>query len=207
MHERHGIPGLRTLYRPERVLVLLVGESAPAGGTHYYLANSNLFFAIREAFVRVYGAKTPEGDEFLSFARDRGTWLIDLAVGPVNHLRGSERRAAVRRGAERAIRLVRETDPRFVVSIKASIAAVVEECVAASGSGAECIALPFPLMQWRAGFVEGLATVLRRSRRLATQREDSGRLVSAPAADSDWAVDTSRGRNGVGRASDPQHLQ
>ena len=41
---------LRERYRPTRVTTLFVGESAPAGGTHFYLANSNLFRATREAF-------------------------------------------------------------------------------------------------------------------------------------------------------------
>ena len=57
--------------------MLLVGESAPAGGSHFYLANSNLFRGVRQAFVEVYGARTPEGEAFLRFFQEHGYWLVD----------------------------------------------------------------------------------------------------------------------------------
>src|SRR5688572_24876523 len=46
---------LRQAYRPEDVPLLFVGESAPAGGTFFYQADSNLFSAIHEACVRAFG--------------------------------------------------------------------------------------------------------------------------------------------------------
>jgi hypothetical protein len=57
----------RRTFKPEKVRVLLIGESAPAGGTHFYLANSNLFRGIKVAFARVYGRSIPDGDPFLQF--------------------------------------------------------------------------------------------------------------------------------------------
>ena len=65
---KSGIEELRGLYRPERVRLLLVGESSPAGGTHFYLANSNLFQATREAFVLALDETgIPSGGGFLEF--------------------------------------------------------------------------------------------------------------------------------------------
>jgi hypothetical protein len=162
--ESTAISRRRTRFRPEIVRVLLVGESAPAGGTHYYLANSILFSAVREAFVTVYGSRTPSGDDLLRFARDTGVWLIDLAVDPVNALDKDERRRLVRAGGSRVTRQIRQARPQVVVSIKATIAGAVGACVKASGISADFVALPFPVMQWRRPFVAGLATVLRRSR-------------------------------------------
>jgi hypothetical protein len=154
----------RRQYRPGRVDLLLVGESAPAGGTHYYLANSRLFGAVREAFVRVYGVNVPDGKDFLSFAQDHGLWLVDLAAKPVNRLSGSARSRPVAMGSKRVGRQIRETDPAFVVAIKATIFGDVRDCLAYANSRAEFVGLPFPVMQWRAAFVQGLATVLRRVR-------------------------------------------
>jgi len=167
MPESRAIRRLRADYRPEVVRVLLVGESAPAGGTHYYLANSILFSAVRQAFTLVYGARTPLGEEFLGLARDAGVWLVDLAAEPVNHMAPTDRRRLVKAGARRVTRQIRETSPQFVVAIKATIAGAVAECVERSGSTAELVALPFPAMQGRWRFVEGLATVIRRARRSA----------------------------------------
>ena len=145
--------------------ILLVGESAPAGGTHYYRANSNLFTAVRDAVVRVYGASIPQGREFLDFAQSQGLWLVDLASEPVNHLARAERRRAVRAGIPRVARVIRASQPAVVVAMKTSIDGDVLEALAASGVNAKFVALPFPLMQWRPVFVSGLASVLRQDRR------------------------------------------
>lgn len=169
MPESRAIKRLRADYRPAVVRVLLVGESAPAGGTHYYFANSYLFSAVREAFVRVYGSVTPTGPEFLAFARDRGLWLVDLAAEPVNHLPAAERRRLVTAGANRVARQMRETEPAFVVAIKATIAGTVGDSVTQAGVRADVVSLPFPAMQWRGPFVDGLATVLRRARRTSVR--------------------------------------
>lgn len=165
MTDSRAISTRRKKYRPDLVEVLLVGESSPAGGTHYYFANSRLFAAVRDAFLRVYGAKVPDGLTFLLFAQEHGLWLIDLAAEPVNRLSGTERSRPVAAGSRRVSRQIQETDPDFVVAIKATIFDTVRECLARTDSQAELVELPFPVMQWRAQFVDGLATVLRRLRR------------------------------------------
>jgi hypothetical protein len=42
---------LRRRYQPDRIRVLLVGESPPASGRYFYVANSGLYRAIRDTFV------------------------------------------------------------------------------------------------------------------------------------------------------------
>lgn len=51
-----GIDDLRMRFRPDQVRWLFVGESSPAGGTHFYRGDSNLFRATRAAFARALGA-------------------------------------------------------------------------------------------------------------------------------------------------------
>lgn len=155
----------RRLYRPAVVNVLLIGESAPAQGTHFYLANSNLFNAVHDAFARVYGTKTPDGDEFLGFFRDRGYWLVDLADEPVNHLHGAARRERVERGVPRVARTIRETRPSTLVDVVKSIIRPASAALDLANHEAMLVALPFPVMGWQAAFVDGLAKVLRRQRR------------------------------------------
>jgi hypothetical protein len=147
--------------------VLLVGESAPASGRHYYRANSILFGAVREAAVRVHGRRTPSGEAFLAFARDAGIWLVDFASKPVNKLESGPRRRGVESGGHRIAKNIRDADPLFVVAVKATIAVDACRALRQSGSPAEFVGLNFPVGQWREGFVGGLASVLRRSRRAA----------------------------------------
>ena len=159
---------LRQTYRPDTVRILLVGESSPAGGTHYYYANSLLFGAIREAYVLAYGRRTPAGPAFLDFAASTGLWLVDLATTPVNNLPQPERLEAVRRGVPRLATTIRATAPDFVVACLVSIADQVALGLERSGVTAELVVLPFP--SWhRQEFVRGLATTVRRLRTRASQ--------------------------------------
>ena len=154
----------RRLYRPAQVEVLLVGESAPAGGTHFYRANSNLFRAVRAAFTRVYGARLPDGEEFLGFLRAHRYWLVDLADEPVNHLDRRLRRAAVQHGIPRLARTIRATKPGVIVVVLKSIEPSATAALRLSGCDAELVAPPFPTMGWGRDFDAGLARVVRRRR-------------------------------------------
>lgn len=89
-----GAELLRRRYLPKEVRVLFVGESPPSGGTFFYAANSNLYFATQEAFVAASSAL--EGKDFLEEFRRMGCHLDDLCLEPVNHLdaRDPARRAA-----------------------------------------------------------------------------------------------------------------
>ena len=161
----------RRAYKPEKVWVLLIGESAPAGGTHFYLANSNLFRGVREAFARVYGRGVPDGDAFLLFLQHHGYWLIDLAEEPVNRLDDQPRRQLVENGVHRVSKTIRECQPAVVVAVKKSIERPARTALAVSGHEADLVALPFPAMGWQSAFAEGLARVVRRARRAEEEQQ------------------------------------
>ncbi len=151
---------LRRRYRPDRIDILLVGESRPAGGTFFYLANSNLYYATHQAFQRAFGPM-PEGDHFLELLRDRSVWLYDLADAPVDRMRGRPRRDAVTSRISHLVDLLREERPRVVVAIKKDLAATVRQALVEADLGVDrLIVLPFPLYQWRREYVRGLAEVL-----------------------------------------------
>lgn len=153
---------LRRRYRPAgRVRVLLIGESRPAGGTFFYLANSNLFHATRAGFERALGPM-PAGEAFLEWLRERGVWLYDLSPAPVNRLRGRPRHDAVRVRASDLVDLLRATDPEHVVVVKRSLATVVRHAMqSAELPSSRLHVLPFPLYQWRADYIRELATLAR----------------------------------------------
>lgn len=156
-----GISELRQHFRPALVKGLFVGESSPAGGTHFYRANSNLFRMTRQAFAAALGEdRVPDGVRFLHFFRDEGWWLVDLADRPVNRLPGRPRRDAVDEGIDRLARLISETRPARIVVVKASIAAAVRRAAGAAGFAGEILELPFPVRQWQTVFVRRLASML-----------------------------------------------
>jgi hypothetical protein len=139
---------LRRQFRPDNVATLFIGESSPAGGTHFYLANSNLFRATREAFAAAYGEDAiPDGPRFLHWFRERGCWLIDVADRPVNRLPDAEPRAAVAAGATGLAEIIRETAPDRIVAVKATIAPIVREAAERAEFSGEIVELPFPVRQ------------------------------------------------------------
>lgn len=164
---------LRARYRPDDIVVLFVGESAPAGGSFFYQADSNLFFATREACDLAFGG-VPEGPAFLRWFHDRGFWLYDLAKRPVNRQRGRPRKLAVSAGVADLGELIAEAEPDFVVAVKTSIEADVRQAADRAGIGGNRIlVLPFPLYQWREVYVRELARFFGHKDR----RQDSGAAV------------------------------
>ena len=188
-----GIDDLRAQFRPEPVRWLFVGESTPAGGTHFYRANSNLFRAMREAFDRAFGEEVPSGPAFLHFFRERGAWLVDLADRPINRLKDRERASAVAAGIDRLVSVIGATRPERIFVVKASIAALVRQAAEAARFDGDLVALPFPLRKWRARFVRELTAALapdsdssRAPRQCSTATSSSrahGRTQRVTAAD------------------------
>lgn len=165
-----GIAGLREQFRPDRVTWLFVGESSPAGRTHFYRANSNLFRATQEAFAQALGDQVPTGPAFLHDFRDRGCWLVDLADRPVNRLPGRPRKDAVDAGVDALVRLIAEVRPQRIVTVKASITSAVRTAAAAAGFEGTVAELPFPVRQWRSHYVRDLVALLRESE---SRRQDT----------------------------------
>ncbi len=166
---------LRRRYRPDDMVVLLVGESAPAGGTFFYQGDSTLFTATREAFERAFGSM-PVGEGFLGRFREMGFWLYDLADEPVNRRPGRPRKYTVSQGVTRLSRLVEDADPDFVIAVKTSLEGPVRRAASLAGFPAHrLLILPFPLYQWREEYVRELARFLNRK----TALDDSAPTIPA----------------------------
>jgi len=86
--------GLRKSYRPERIIVLLVGEAPPPNGTFFYKCDSNLFRYTKEAFATAFNLQFNSDTDFLTFFRGRGFFLDDLRLQPITGLiaRGRDKR-------------------------------------------------------------------------------------------------------------------
>jgi hypothetical protein len=113
---------LRRHYLPKEVRVLFVGEFPPAGGTFFYAANSNLYFATEEAFVAALPALA--GRDFLEEFQRMGCYLDDLCLEPVNRLDAldSLRVAARAEGQERLSEHMRIWRPKAIVVAMVAIA-------------------------------------------------------------------------------------
>jgi hypothetical protein len=151
---------IRVRYRPEHVSVLFVGESPPAGGTFFYNGDSNLVRYTCEAFAEAPG--TPRDvQSFPSVFRDRGCYLIDLCLAPVNGLTRSERRRARIAGVQQLADEMRQLRPAAVVVVMKAIEKHVVCALAQAGmSHIPVYALPFPAFGQQRKYVCELSALL-----------------------------------------------
>ena len=133
---------LRRQYRPRRVRVLLVGESPPASGRHFYDANSGLYRAVRDTFAATQ--PSIDGRDFRERFRDHGWFLCDLSDRPVNRLRPAKRQAAHALGINRLAGVLRRWRPQAVVVVVTAVGRHVRRAIRqAKWAGTYC-EVPYP---------------------------------------------------------------
>ncbi len=127
---------LRQSYRPTRITTLFVGESAPHGGTFFYNQNSGLFREIRKAF---------HGQEaFLDDFKDKGFYLDDLVLEPVNHLEARDRIAHCRDSISSFAKRLKNYKPEAIVILLLSIKPMVLKAMHEAGLSYEPYCTPYP---------------------------------------------------------------
>jgi len=133
---------LRKLYRPDRVRILFVGESPPASGRFFYRADSGLYHAVRETFVRAFPSL--RNTEFLDSFCSLGCYLIDLCGEPVDDMTPHARRQACGRGEKRLVQKIRAIQPQTIVSVVRSIGANVRHAQERAKWSGRYLELPYP---------------------------------------------------------------
>lgn len=151
--------GLRKSYRPERIIVLLVGEAPPSNGTFFYRCDSNLFRYTKEAFATAFNLQFNSDTDFLTFFRGRGFFLDDLRLQPIDRAdRLRQRQAAV---GSLAIR-IQDYHPKYVFAVMKGIEPHVREAVSLAAVKPTVIrAVDFPAHGHHSDYVRGLTAILR----------------------------------------------
>lgn len=154
---------LRKSFRPKKVRILFVGESPPASGRFFYQADSGLYRAIRDAFIKAF----PDLREsnFLKSFRSLGCYLVDLCERPADHLQPKARRKAHLAGEPQLGRTIRKLHPQIVIVVVRSIASNVQRSELQANWSGHHIELPYP-GRWilhRTAFIRRLVPVLRQS--------------------------------------------
>ena len=118
---------IRKVFRPEKVKVLLVGESPPPEEwKFFYNCNSDLYDATKEVFRRVLGRSDEEfdNDEFLTFFESKGFYLVDLFQrkdiwkkknGNFEKVKPSER--LIKRRIKELKKIIDDLKPEHIVAI------------------------------------------------------------------------------------------
>lgn len=135
-----NVEPLRARYRPAKIKVLFVGESAPAGGVFFYKETGQVHGQFRKALAPHIG----DNPTFVEAFKQAGFYLDDLVLEPVNWLSPSERQAMHTASiASLAERLKDYKAPR-VVAFMRRIEAPVKAAIMASGVPCDLHVTPFP---------------------------------------------------------------
>ncbi|MEW6279591.1 MAG: hypothetical protein AB1758_13265, partial [Candidatus Eremiobacterota bacterium] len=148
-------------YRPDTIVRLFVVDSRSAS---FYGGDSKFTRAMREAFAAVRGPDVPTGHAFLDYFRRDGNWVWDLPDSP------SKMPGAVGKNPSRAARcaprladLLRESSPRWMIAVQATLDDILQEAAFQAGLSPKRVQiLPFPLHYWIGEFTQRLAALLRR---------------------------------------------
>ena len=154
---------LRQSYRPNRVRVLFVGEAPPASGRFFYQADSGLYRAVRDTFIRAFPTVSHQG--FLESFRDRGFYLVDLCGRPVDRLDRRRRNKICRDHEDRLSRILNKYRPSAVITLVRSIEANVRRAKLQADWSGRSVELPYPgrWQRHRLIFERKLIAFLRRS--------------------------------------------
>jgi hypothetical protein len=161
---------LREQYRPDRLEVLLIGESPPDPGTgrrrFFYAPTLQIDNLYRGVAQGLYGDRPgldlADKPAVLRRLQGDGFWLIDAVDPPINQLPPGPRLAAITAAAPQLVARCQKLAPRRGVII---CHRVVYQVAAPSlrDAGVRVLhdqPLPFPLGNWRADFVAGLRRAL-----------------------------------------------
>jgi hypothetical protein len=161
---------LRQQHRPDRLEVLLVGESPPdpgAGGRRFFYAPTlqidNLYRGVTRALYGDHaGVDLTDKPAVLRRLQADGFWLIDAVDQPINQLPPGPRRAAITAAVPQLVARCQELAPRRgVIICHRVVYTLAAPSLAAAGVRVlHDQPLPFPLGNWRAEFIAGLRRAL-----------------------------------------------
>ncbi|WP_111732462.1 hypothetical protein [Roseovarius amoyensis] len=131
---------LRASYRPAKIKVLFVGESAPAGGAFFYKQTGQVHGQFRQALAPHIG----DNPTFVDAFKQAGFYLDDLVLEPVNWLSRSERQAIHSASIPSLAMRLKDYEAPLVVAFMKGIAAPVKAAIAASGTSCQFEVVSFP---------------------------------------------------------------
>ena len=172
------VEAVRKHYRPERIMTLFVGESAPASRAFFYCGNTAMLRHMRSAM----GMASVKSGDFLERFKAYGWYLDDLVLDPVNKLTKPERKAKWRGAQNSLAERIAEYQPLAIVSLLLGIKDIVEAAAIAAGSNAHRYAVPFPGMGQQLRFHAEMARVIPKLPRLTEGAAILAELAATAAA-------------------------
>ena len=152
---------IRKSFKPDRIKLLLVGESPPASGQFFYVRSLMTKYTSR-AFETVFRIDFSDTTSFLKFFQNKGCYLEDLTMTPVNKMPTVEREKTLELGIIRLSKKLIDFDPEAIVIVLKKIERYVKNAISIAGLSCPVYSLPFPGNGHQNRFIKDLSTVLEK---------------------------------------------
>jgi hypothetical protein len=140
-HNLELVEAVRAQFRPDKIMTLFVGESAPASGKFFYFGNNPMLAHTKKAIEQALGV---DGADILDRFKAFGWYLDDLSLVPIDHL-PEKQRVAIRRAARQGLaERIAEYRPQAIVSVLKRIEDDVEVAAITAGCDVPRFVTPFP---------------------------------------------------------------
>ncbi len=159
-----AIEKMRESYKPEKVNILFIGESAPKSGAFFYDGKKHLFTTnIRKTFEEVFDINFNEDNQkFINYFKDKKCYLDDLSLEPVNDLSTSEKRIKLQESIIPLSERLKVVNPDVIVIIKKDIEHYVRSAIELSCTSPEVVPTYFPGVGWLHEFRKDVKPTLQK---------------------------------------------
>jgi hypothetical protein len=151
-----AIECIRRRYRPERIVTLFVGESAPQSGKFFYAGTTHMLTHMQRAVEMALG----KNGYFLRRFESYGWYLDDLVLEPVDTLPKSKREALCIGAMKSLADRIAGYSPRAIVTVLQRIAPTVEAAAVMAGHSGPRFTVPFPGMGQQTRFHNEMQRIL-----------------------------------------------
>ncbi|WP_345949782.1 hypothetical protein ABDD95_23320 [Mucilaginibacter sp. PAMB04274] len=137
---------LKQQYKPKKVEILFIADGMPVNNRYFYLKNSSMFRAVKDAFTQAFGDFN-SNDGFLTAFQEMGAYFDSLTVEPIKYLPPKEQTIARQKGVQPLADRIAEMQPRLVIISLKTIEKYAREAIHLSGvTSIEHVAVtPFPV--------------------------------------------------------------
>jgi hypothetical protein len=165
-HNLELVEAMRARFRPDKIVTLFVGESAPDSDKFFYFGKNDMLTYTRQAIEQALGGGG--GDDILDRFKALGWYLDDLSLVPVNNLGSKAIRRSMCRAARQSLaERIAAYQPQAIVTVVSSIKNDVAAAAIAAGCDAPRYVLPFAGQGHQTKYMRQLAEIIPRLPRLS----------------------------------------
>ena len=158
------VEAMRARFRPDKIVTLFVGESAPDSDKFFYFGNNPMLTYTRKAIEQALGA---DGGDILDRFKALGWYLDDLSLAPVNKLAPAMRKSVCHAARRTLAERIAAYKPQAIVTVVPRVKDDVAAAAIAAGCDAPRYVMPFPGNHYQNEYVRQLAEIIPQLPRLS----------------------------------------